>query len=250
MKKIKWALLLPDLHHPYQNKKCLKAIFKWLREYGKKIHYLILTGDQMDFESISHWLKDKTRVLEGKRLIADYQKFDKDILTPLENYVRKDCQKIYLLGNHEDWVTQAIDRNPQGEGYWEINKNLHLKDRGWKIIHPNGYFNLGKLTIIHGVYTNEFHAKKTVQAFCCSVAYGHTHDVQEYTQVTSLKIKDIHKAHSIGCLCDKNPDYMKNRPNKWVHAFMVVDLSPNGEFTEHTINIINGKFRWHGKLYQ
>ena len=213
MNKIKWALVLPDIHHPYHNRACMRAIFRWLKEYGKKLDHLVLLGDQMDFNTISHWMKDKKRPLEGKRLIRDYKDFDRDILTPIESYINKDCKKVFFIGNHEDWVEQAIDLNPQVEGYWEIDTNLKLTDRDWQIIPLNESHNLGKLKLIHGYYTNEFHAKKTVQAFCCSVAYGHTHDVQEYTQVV-IHSSDVHKAHSIGCLCDKDPAYMKKRPHK------------------------------------
>lgn len=249
MNKTKWALVLPDIHHPFHNRDCINAIFEWLREYGKKIDYLVLLGDQMDFQPVSHWLADKKKTLEGQRMKEDYENFDKEILTPLEKAVSRGCVKVFFTGNHEDWVNYVEEKFPQLSGYVGVDENLRLRKRGWKIIPLNEVYQLGKLNLIHGYYTNEFHAKKTVLAFCSSVAYAHTHDVQEYTQIIARNVKDVHKAHSIGCLCDKSPDYMKKRPNKWVHAFMIVDVSQNGDFTEHTINIVNGQFRWHGKLY-
>lgn len=248
-RKVRRALVLPDIHHPYQNKGCMKAIFSWLKDYGHKLDYLVLLGDQMDMEPISHWLDGQIRVLENKRLINDYKSFDHDILTPLERAINPKCKKVFFIGNHEDWVRQAIDRNPQNEGFWEVETNLRLPERGWEVIPLNGTYQLGKLWLMHGIYTNQYHARKMVDVFCRSIAYGHTHDCQEHTKIVPIDVTDVHKAKSIGCLCDKNPDYMKNKPNRWVHAFMEVDLSPNGDFTEHTINIINGKFRWNGKIY-
>jgi predicted phosphodiesterase len=247
--KIKWALVLPDIHYPKHNKGCMKAIFQWLKEYGKKIDYLILLGDAMDMEPISHWMEDKKKTLEGQRIKEDYANFNKEILTPLEKAVCKKCTKVYFIGNHENWVEYIEEKFPQLSGYVGVDENLQLTKRSWKIILYNQIYKLGKLHLMHGIYTNLYHAKKTVEAYCCSIAYGHTHDIQEFTKVTPINLLDVHKAHSIGCLCDMNPAYMRNKPNKWAHAFMVVDVSENGDFTEHTINIINGQFRWHGKLY-
>ena len=243
------AVLLPDFHHPYHDLNCWYAVCQFLRDYGRKLSFLLLTGDQMDCDAVSHWLEGKTRVLEGKRIKEAYQTFDAEILTPLEDFVSSKCQKVFFIGNHEDWIEQAIDKNPQGEGYWELDENLQLKERGWKLVELNGTYPLGKLTVCHGLYTNIYHARKMVDTFSSSVIYGHTHDLQEHTKVTPIDVADVHKGKSIGCLCNVNQAYGKNRPNKWVHAFSVVYLLPNGNFNEYTINIVGGQFIWNGKIY-
>jgi predicted phosphodiesterase len=248
MNKVKMAVVLPDIHHPYHDKGCIKAVFKFIKDNAKQITHIILLGDQMDMEAASHWNENNKRVVEGKRIKKEYTMFDGDILSPIEKMLPK-AEKVFLIGNHEDWVEQAIDSNPQGEGYWEIENNLHLTKRGWKVIPLNGHYNFGKLTMCHGLYTNEFHAKKTVLAYGGSVLYGHTHDLQEYTMVRPVSNSEIHKGKSIGCLCNRSQKYGKNRPNKWVHAFSVVYGYECGWFNEYTINIVKGKFVWNGKLY-
>ena len=248
-KNVKLAVILPDIHHPNQSKECMQAVFQWMKAYGKKLSYLILLGDQMDMEAVSHWLDGKTRVLEGKRLLKAYRTFDKEILSPLEDMLSPGCSKVFFIGNHEHWTEDAIDKNPQGEGYWELEANLHLTQRGWKVIDFNKTYPLGKLVLCHGYYTNIYHARKMVDTFGKSVIYGHAHDLQEHTKVTPVNVKDVHKGKCIGCLCDLNPAYGKNRPNKWVHGFSVVYLMPHGFFNEYTVNIVNGRFVFNGVVY-
>ena len=36
---------------------------------------------------------------------------------------------------------------------------------------------VGKATFTHGLYTNQYHAKKMVDAWGESIVYGHTHDM-------------------------------------------------------------------------
>ena len=134
------------------------------------------------------------------------------------------------------------------EGFAEIELNLKLKERGWKEIPLNGVYKIGKLSLCHGLYTNQYHARKHVDIFGTSVIYGHNHDVQEHTRITYGNT-EVHKGKSIGCLCDVSPSYLKNKPNKWVHAFSVVYTYDDGNFNEYTINIINGQFVWNGKPY-
>ena len=55
---------------------------------------------------------------------------------------------------------------------------------------------------------------------------------------------------SIGCLCNKSPSYMKNRPNNWIHAVATVDVQQNGNFTPHVIPIYNGVATHNNKLYK
>ena len=248
--KTQLAVILPDIHHPYHDKGSIRAVFEFLEDYGKELSYLVLLGDQMDMQSMSHWLEGKTRILEGKRLVKEYENFDRDILTPIEEMLSKNCKKIFFIGNHEDWVNQMIDKDPvRLEGLAEIDRNLQLKKRGWKIIPFNKTYKLGKLTLCHGLYTNQYHARKMVDVFSKSVIYGHTHSLQEFCKSTPIDVADVHKGKSIGCLCNLNPIFMKNRANNWVHAFSIVYLYNKGWFNEYTVNIIRGKFAWGNKIY-
>lgn len=167
---IKKYILLPDLHYPNHNKQCVKSVLKFVKDFNPD--GIVYMGDQMDFKSISYWEESNLRGKEGKRLKRDYKGFQ-ELLNEFEKASGK-CEKIFLIGNHGNWLKKSIDKNPQLEGFWEYENNLNLKD--YTIVPYNEIYHLGKLSLIHGYYTNKYHSAKTVEALERSVAYGHCFD--------------------------------------------------------------------------
>src|SRR5258705_8957295 len=90
----------------------------------------------------------------------------------------------WIEGNHENWVEQYVDANPQLTGMLEVESQCHVAERGihyvpfWR--DNKNTVKIGKATFVHGQYTNKYHAAKMVDAYGCNVYYGHTHDVMEY----------------------------------------------------------------------
>ena len=212
-----------------------------------KPKFFVFGGDNLDMKPFSHWIHSKgdMRTLEGARIREDYENFNNDIQIPL-NSILHNCEKHWLKGNHEDWARQAIDRNPQGEGYWEIENNVDLN--GWNVYELNEVATIGKMNFIHGIYTNEHHAKKTVTNYESNVFYGHAHDHQSYTKITPIR-NEPHIGMSIPCAGKTNPDYNRNKPNKWVTGFLIFEILPDGNFTTYPIIANNGVFSYNGKLY-
>ncbi|MCX5781776.1 MAG: metallophosphoesterase [Elusimicrobia bacterium] len=240
MKKL-FGIAVYDLHYPHYHQKLWKNILRYVKQNRPDV--FILGGDNMNFDAVDHWLHEKglVRQLEGKRILAEYEGFKNDIFNPLEELLPKTCRKIWLNGNHEDWVKLAIDRNPQGEGYWEIENNLHLKDKGWEVYEYGKYVKVGKVLFVHGQYTNQYHSKKTVDVFERNVVYGHTHTFQVYTKITPVE-NEPHTGMSIPVACELNPDYMRNRPNAWVNGFLTFYIYDTGYFNLYPIVAINGEF--------
>ena len=258
-KKIKKSVLLPDIHYPFQDKPSMKAVFQFLRWFNPD--EVILLGDAMDMTAASHWLEDKKlhKTMENKRISKEYKGFDQEILTPIERIVSPKCKKIYMGGNHEDWINQMVEEKPTLEGSLEPDEVLHLKERGWKwipylIADENGNtrlgtYKIGKLLVFHGLYTNKYHAAKTAETFSCSVAYGHTHDRQIYTKVHIDNPRSFHTAQSIGCLCQKAPAYLRGKANRWVNALGIVYSLPDGYYDLYVPIIIKGRFIFEGKVF-
>ena len=257
--KLEKIVLLPDIHHPYQDKPAVGAVFNFI-EYFKP-NEIVLMGDAMEMRSIDHWKQEKKnmRHFEGKRLLFDYKSFNDEILEPLSKLGGNKCKKVYMGGNHEDWAEQLINTNPQLEGLLEPQNALELKKKGWEWIpykvvkdgnHYRGMHKVGKLTLFHGNYLGRYHAGQTSQAFDKSVAYGHTHDIQMFTKVHMEDPTDYHSAQSIGCLCNRAPEFKYGKPNRWVHGFGVMYVREQGIYNLYVPIIINGKFMFGDKVFK
>jgi len=194
-RKARRVVLLPDIHHPYHDENCLNAVYHFLKWF--KPDELVLLGDAMDMTAASHWLeeKGKRKALENKRIKQEYEDFDREVLSKLEKVLPKWCVKVFMGGNHEDWAYQLVENDPRLEGMVEPEIVLDLANRGWKWIPylvkdgsggtSIGTYRVGKLLVFHGMYTNKYHAAKTVGMFSRSVAYGHCLD--EETEILTEK---------------------------------------------------------------
>jgi len=254
------VILLPDFHYPHIDESSVNAVFKFIKWF--RPHDINIIGDGMNMDAVNHWKRERgdEKYFEGKRLSREYKDFDADIITRIESVVSKGCKKTYMGGNHEDWVNSLVERNPQLEGLVEPEIKLNLKKRGWKwipwIIHDEandtferGITNYGKLLVFHGQYTNKYHSAKTADTYSKSCAYAHSHDIQLYTKVTIDDYKGYHTAQSIGCLCNRSPEFLRGKMNRWVNAFGIVYVRGDGNFNLYVPVIVKGKFVFEGKVF-
>lgn len=204
----------------------------------------ILLGDLMELEMISFFAKNNLRAREQMRLNNDFE-FTNEVLNWIDKFTKGN--KVYLEGNHESRLNQYLDENPELEGLLSIEKNLYLKERGWKYFKEGRLIKVGHSFFTHGWYYNLHHSKKHVSELGENLFYGHTHDVQSFSKPNPSQMPII--GQSLGCLCSLNPIWKRNKPNRWVNAFGVFYFSKNGDFTYYTPIIINGRFWWNGKLY-
>lgn len=239
---------LYDTHIPFNIK--LDPIFDFIVDF--KPDTIILGGDMHDWTAASHWIADQGSALDGQSIKKCYNELKDILLDPLRGAKPSHSRMVYLLGNHEDWLQQTINLNRNGRDYWEMENNIDLKGYRMELIPVNNPFVVNDhLCYIHGVYTNEYHAKKTVQAYHTSIFYGHVHDVQVYTQVSPISIDHFYKGASVGCLCNLNPSYMRNKPNRWVHGFHFCYVNDKtGAFHDTQVFIVKGAFWANGRYYK
>ena len=55
--RVKKSILLPDIHHPFHNKKAIKAIFKFMGWFQPD--EVIIMGDGLEMQAINHWQNEK-----------------------------------------------------------------------------------------------------------------------------------------------------------------------------------------------
>lgn len=235
---------LPDIHTPFNIR--LDPVYHFIHDF--KPTTIILGGDVHDFTAVSDWIADQSRALIGGTVMQNYDAIKEEVLHPLRDAAPR-AKVVYLEGNHEYWVRNAIERNPNGQGYWELERNVPSYVQ---IVPFNQAFHVNDhLCYLHGLYTNKYHAFQTVHACHKTVLYGHTHDVQRYTDVSPVDVSHFYTGASCGCLCTLNPHYMKNKPNRWVNGFnfCYVDDSTK-EFNETQVYIIRNRFWALGRKYQ
>jgi len=239
------GVTLFDTHAPDHNKPCMEAIAEFLPVF--KPNYLIYGGDLGNWGSFSKW--EEERVLTYQTT-DEFEAVD-SLITEHKKLCGDSCKFIWLLGNHDEWVIkycQLADNIKHAREY-DFNKRLRLKERNITLVPINKPFKVGKLAFVHGLYLNEFHAKKTLLAYNANIVYGHAHTNQSFTYVSPIDESQVRIGRARPCLCDLNPEYMKNRPHSWSHGFSVWYVRKDGTFNEYCVDITKGVFTWNDRTY-
>lgn len=249
-------LALYDLHYGYERRnghrvalhdsRALKAVLQFAATF--KPHHVILGGDILDCAAISHHNAGKPGRVEGFRLLADAAECAKAIIEPLE--ALKPKTSTFIIGNHEDWLSDFTDGHPALEGSLDIHTLLHL--RRWKVVPSGGYHNLGKLTFIHGdqISGGEHVAKAAVTSWERNIRFGHHHTYQTYTKTSPISYKNGKTGIAVPCLCTKSPKYGEGRANRWVQGFLYGYVHADGTYNDYVCPIVNSRFVAEGKVYQ
>lgn len=242
------VFVFSDMQIPYHNKRALSIALQRCKDYlgdknFKGERYVIIIGDFMDYEPLLGKARRRYPVLQTEELRSLELEFIEaaKVLSQIESVIPKDCTKVFLKGNHEDRADQMIGK-PDGQ-YWkkhlDIDDRLGLSERGWKVITYNQSFKIGHLHYTHGSFFNQHHAFKHAQHWGKNVMYGHTHQIQMYTMPSPVKELPVWAA-SIGCLSDRAPEWQRNKPNAYDHAFAEVDYVGD-DFFPSIRRIIRGK---------
>src|SRR5437899_357253 len=115
---IKRVAVLPDTHLPFESKRSVAAVEKYL--VTEKWDEVILLGDLLDFDEISSHNVTNLRAVEGKTIQKTYD-YANRYLDRLQKIV--DGAKItFLEGNHDFRVERLIDACPRLRGSIEVEK--------------------------------------------------------------------------------------------------------------------------------
>jgi len=261
----KQYFILPDIHdkHPANGRldrktyhPALKAVWKIAEKY--KPYGLVFLGDTSDMESLSYFDKDKRKKMEGQRYYKDIRSMNH--LLDITDKIFKDAkEKIYFVGNHEYRVELYAQYNAEmahdsedenSEGGIDYIRDTKLKERGYEVIPFNQTKMIGKACFLHGIYTDTNHAAKMSRIYPKTIFYGHVHDIQTHSFVSPIDHKETRIAESLGCLCSLNPEWLKNKPNKWINAFGILSVKDNGNFQMSRYIIINGEAIVDGIVYK
>ena len=247
----KLTVVLADIHHPEYSHPAFAAVLKFIRANKKKINRVVLLGDNMDCNNISRHTKGKPRLRMRGGLTKDFARFRRDIILPIENEIAPGTEKWCFLGNHEDWIEQWLDENPEFEGLVSFDKCAGLSKNGWQIIPQGEHRCVGKAYLIHGdqVGSSQNVAKKLVEAFCATAVMGHVHTASSFTKVSQVKAKDKWIGITLPTMGTVAPKYAKGRPNSFTNGFGIIEEWPNGYVNIYVPIIIEGQFSFGGEIY-
>ena len=245
------VLVLPDLHIKTKN-----GGTDWIPDVSSSLwtalnfgndfkpDMTILLGDVLELDMISYFTKRNLLAREEMRLSHDFE-LGNQVLNWIDKFTRG--EKVYLFGNHELRLQKYVEERPELKGLLSIKDNLHLEERKWRFFDEGKIIKVGHACFTHGWYWNMYHSKKHVSEVSENIFYGHTHDLQCFTKPNPSQRPII--GQSLGCLCNLNPAWLRNKPNRWVNSLGIFYFSKSGDFTHYSPIIIDGCFWWAGKYF-
>jgi predicted phosphodiesterase len=249
---IKKFVGLFDLHYP--DNISLDSTEAFLKDFKPDI--LVYGGDTWDCEPISHWGEQQRFKEKGLSIIRQELKDQSEGLRALikrQIKIARAKDIYYLVGNHEIWVKLYQNTYGNAGEPMTLEGFLKPKELGMKIIPQGKTLKIGKLYFMHGdnLGSGIYNSKKAVSEYQKPILYGHFHTVQSYSNVSPIEVEDPQIGQAVACLCHKNPDYGKSKPNRWINGFVYGYIDTRtGQFSYYNVIIVHGKFFYNGKLYK
>jgi hypothetical protein len=238
---------MPDTHVKYMDKRAVSSYLKFLEWYQPDVH--LIFGDFADCDGISHWESDS---LEPRRLVPEMLQA-RNLLKDLVNSTPRASTRIFLTGNHEDWIRQGMGEMPQlFDGIEKlgvdisVDKLLDLPFYGYQSFPVNDLVKIGNAHFTHGLYTASAHAKRHMSVIKANIYYGHTHDRQVWNE-TSIN-GDV-EAASQGCLSRLDAKFLRGKPNNWKHGHGAWEFFPDGSYTHYWVPIFHGRSSFAGNIF-
>lgn len=246
--KHKRALIIPDCHIPFEDKKAYELMLKCADDVQPD--EVVILGDYADFFNVTAHPKE----LDISTDLIDEVDAVQARLMELRAMFPK-AKIVYIQGNHEFRLERYIrDKARELFGVVTIDTLLNLK--ALNIHHvpygPNQKYHVlgSKLIARHEPISGGTHvAHGTVVKALSSVIFGHTHRLQE-SQIVAIDGGN-YRGISAGWLGDSSHSvmsYVKNH-HQWALGFSIVTVLPCGNWYNQLVHIIDYKCQVDGKIY-
>ena len=236
---LKKHLFIPDTQvTPGCPTKHLEWVGRYITEQEPDV--VVHAGDHWDMESLSSYDTKSGKSFEGRRYKADIQAGNDamDVLmAPIDEHWRRKKKKRpefhFLMGNHEERIARAIERNPH-----ELEGIIGFQDlnlRGWKV---HDFLVPVEIDGVH--YCHYFVAPMTGRALSavastrlsqvgCSFTAGHQQGLQ--LAIKYLGIGVPIRALIAGSCYLHNPDYIGPQGNQMYWRGIIVKFEvENGNY--------------------
>lgn len=147
---------------------------------------------------------------------------------------------IFINGNHDGLRIEEFLKDVPHEykHHFSYKEKLKLKERGIPTIDYGVWLDIGKVSLIHGLYHNK-QCHKTHHEDCGkSLIFGHIHKGQ---MVPFKQRGKTHHVWSLPCMSTLNPDYMRKRTNDWDNGYGLLHVDYKGKFSFNLYTIWNNQ---------
>lgn len=233
------AVVLPDIHVPYQDTAAL-AVAMDIIKYVKP-DLIVQVGDIIDFYPVSKYPKDPVRG-HGEELQRELDETKK-----LISLLSEQAPVVICEGNHETRLAKYLrDKAPGLLGLNSLNVSTQLGVDGKRVKYQD-YVHLGNLFVFHGdrvTKSGSSYSGRTAQTnvdkLNMSVMHGHIHRLGSYYKTTRGGGDQV--GYEIGCLCTRDEVEYAKEVN-WQHGMAVVHYRNDGnkEFHVQLIHIRSQK---------
>lgn len=248
------VLLLPDAHvQPGQDLSRFARLGRLILD--RRVDVVCQLGDFVSMESLSHWNEAKRLTMEGQRYRADVdagnQALDLLLQPLLEHNQRQRRLKmaqyrpewIWLLGNHEDWCAQYVEKNPQMAGFVDIARDLRLRERGMTVIPYRESHQIEGVIFSHspinaaGKPCSGKHALlRSSELSHRSTVFGHTHR-WEALNVMRHGAETISQFLSAGMFAAGVDAYAHGTPCNWWRGVTILEIWAPGRFDAEQVSL-------------
>lgn len=229
MDKIHKVIGLFDSHYP--DNIPMHSLLSYCKDHKPDV--FLLGGDNWGLDIISHWNDANFKNIGfdnvKKQLKLEAEGFNQQ----LDDFqkVMPHAKIVYLVGNHEDWLTQFANKYPQMDDL-SLGSLLNLKKRKVELIKFGKSYQIGKMYFVHGhQYTSENPPKQAVMRSHHTIILGHHHTYKVWTDYSDIVESDRYTGISVPCYCTRSPEYAKGRPNAWINGFFWANTKKSGKFS-------------------
>jgi predicted phosphodiesterase len=231
--KPRLALVLGDIHIPFEDKKAIAEVRKVIQRV--RPHTVVQVGDLLDVYGLSRFAKDPSKGLSLKQ----EAQLGRDLVSELMD----SCEFfLFTAGNHENRLVKRLqDESDLASTHPTMRELLGIPEKNY--VPYNTHQFIGRVAFTHEVGFSGVHsAHATLNAMQGSVVYGHSH------RMSIMYGGDIrggrHFALNTGWLGNPDAcDYLQEaRKKDWCQGLSVVEFSRSGLAHASAHPFINGKF--------
>jgi predicted phosphodiesterase len=252
----KRIVIIPDTQLPYEDKRALKAVIKFIGD--TQPDEVIHIGDVMDYPQPSRWNKGTAGEFEGS-VFRDSEYAKKSLLEPLRAVY--DGPVSVHEGNHDERPRTYLSKYAPAlasSNAFDITQLLDFNGFGVTLL-PDFHDVAPRWITTHGHkggISLSRHAGQTAlgaaNKFGKSVIMGHTHRMGLVAQSNGYAGKVHREIHGfeVGNLMDmKKAHYLKGAAGNWQHGFGV--LTVDGQHVSpQAVFISKGKFTVDGRTWE